>query len=134
MLARHVRRKFSAMICPRCRCGDCARSHRNGVVDFMGTMCGLRPWRCPACELRFYAWTVAIPFARYAHCPRCGNFDLENIPSDRVDQGTLVLLKRFLGFPSYRCDPCRQKFFSILPFRRIVPSMVSVPARKVPVA
>ena len=83
--------------------------------------------------MRFYAWTVAIPFARYAHCPRCGNFDLESVASDRVERGTMILLKRFLGFPSYRCDPCRQRFFSILPFRRIVPSMVSASSRKLTV-
>jgi hypothetical protein len=77
---------------------------------------------------------VAIPFTRYAHCPRCGNFDLQHITRDRVDQGTLPSVKRFLGFPAYRCDPCRQKFFSFLPYRRIVPSMIPAVSRKVPVA
>jgi predicted RNA-binding Zn-ribbon protein involved in translation (DUF1610 family) len=106
------------------------RSHRGGVADFFGTLMGLRPWRCQACEQRFYAWTVAVRFVRYVHCPRCGNFDLEHIASDRVEQGTLTTLKRFLGFPAYRCDPCRQKFFSILPHRRILPSMLSAASRK----
>ncbi len=84
--------------------------------------------------MRFYAWTVAIPFVRYAHFPRCGNFDLQHIVRDRVDQGTLVFLKRFLGFPTYRCEPCRQKFFSMLTYRKIVPSMISEESRNVPVA
>jgi hypothetical protein len=48
--------------------------------------------------------------------------------------GTLVFLKRLLGFPAYRCDPCRQKFFSLLPYRKIVPSMMSEASRNVPVA
>ncbi len=122
------------MICPQCRSADCFRSHRGGASDFFATLIQLRPWRCHACDKRFYAWTVAVPFARYVHCPRCGNFDLQHITRDRVDQGTLPIVKRFLGFPAYRCDPCRQKFFSLLPFRRIVPSMISAAARKVPVA
>lgn len=75
-----------------------------------------------------------MPFARYAHCPRCGNFDLEHISRDRVERGALNALERFLGFPAYRCDPCRQKFFSLLPFRRIVPSMISAASRGVRVS
>jgi uncharacterized protein with PIN domain len=90
----------------------------------------LRPWRCRTCELRFYAWRVAFSFSRYAHCPRCGNFELQHIARERVDEGALLFLKRFFGFPAYRCDPCRQKFFSVRPFRRIVPSMVSVATHK----
>jgi len=77
---------------------------------------------------------VALPFARYAHCSRCGNFDLLHITRDRVDYGTLVFVKRFLGFPAYRCDPCRQKFFSVLPHRKIVPSTLPETSRDVPVA
>jgi hypothetical protein len=77
---------------------------------------------------------VAVPFARYAHCSRCGNFNLQTIARDRVDAGTLVFLKRFLGFRAFRCDPCRQKFFSVLPYRKIVPSMMPESSRNVPVA
>jgi hypothetical protein len=47
-----------------------------------------------------------------------------------VEGGALVFLKRFLGLPAYRCDPCRQKFFSLLPFHRILPSMVPTAAGK----
>lgn len=90
----------------------------------------MRPWRCHTCDKRFYAWRVALAFTRYAHCPRCGNFDLEHISSERVENGTFILLKRFLGFPAYRCDPCRQRFFSVLPFRRILPSMEPTAIRK----
>jgi hypothetical protein len=42
----------------------------------------------------------------------------------------MVFLKRFLGFPAYRCDPCRQRFFSIRPYRRILPSTVPDAHRK----
>jgi len=73
---------------------------------------------------------VAISFAGYAHCPRCGNFDLEHIARDRAGRGARIAVQRFLGFPAYRCDPCREKFFSLRPYRRIVPSMISVTEQK----
>ncbi|HXX20546.1 MAG TPA: hypothetical protein VEJ46_14180 [Candidatus Acidoferrum sp.] len=118
------------MICPQCRSADCYRSHRSGVSDFLCTVVGLRPWRCHTCDLRFYAWRVAAAFAGYAHCPRCGNFDLDHIARERVGEGPLILVQRYLGFPAYRCDPCRQKFFDLRPYRRIVPSMVAVVEQK----
>jgi hypothetical protein len=110
------------MICPQCRSGDCFRSRRRGAADLLATVVRLRPWRCRTCDKRFYAGCVAWPFLRFAHCPRCGNFDLERLPRNRVDRGMLLFAKRFLGFPAFRCAPCRLRFFSIFPPRRIVPS------------
>lgn len=118
---------WSPMICPQCRSVDCFRSHRDGALDFVNTMSGLRPWRCHACDRRFYAWRVATRFQGYAHCPRCGNFDLEHISRERVEDGTLITLKRWLGFPAYRCDPCRHRFFSIRRYRRILPVLLESP-------
>lgn len=117
------------MICPQCRSADCFRSRRGGVVDFFFSIFGLKPWRCHTCNRRFRAHRVAIPFVKYAHCPRCGNFDLERISRERVEEGTFVFLKRHMNFSAYRCDPCRQRFFSVLPYRRILPSMVPEPYR-----
>lgn len=88
----------------------------------MATVIALRPWRCATCDLRFYAWRVAVVFSRYAHCPRCGNFDLQEISRVRVAQGFLRGVKRLFGMPAYRCDPCRLRFFSMRPRRRILPS------------
>ena len=112
------------MICPRCRSADCFRSRRAGPMDyFMRWLIRMSPWRCHTCDYRFRAQLVALRFVLYARCPRCGNFDLEHISRDRVERGTFVYLKRLLGFPAYRCDPCRERFFSVLKFRRILPSM-----------
>jgi hypothetical protein len=119
------------MICPQCRSADCFRSRRAGPVDLALSLIGLKPWRCLTCEFRFYASRVAVSFFGYAHCGRCGNFDLEHIARNRVQNGTLLFAKRFLGFPAYRCDPCREKFYSLRPFRRILPSMISSTERKI---
>ena len=113
------------MICPQCRSADCFRSRRDGLSDFLSSLTGLKPWRCHTCDFRFYAGRVAVAFSRFAHCPRCGNFQLDSIPRERVERGSLLFLRRLLGFPAYRCDPCRERFFSIRPLRRIVPSMAS---------
>lgn len=120
------------MICPQCRSTDCFRSRREGFVDLLWSVWGLRPWRCHTCDMRFRAWRVAVAFERYVHCPRCGNFDLEHISRERVDDGTLLWLKRLLAFPAYRCSPCRERFFSVRRFRRILPSMFySAETRKI---
>ena len=118
------------MICPRCRSAECFRSRRSGAIDFAFTLLACRPWRCHSCERRFYAWRVAISFSHFAHCPRCGNFDIDPIARDRVERGTLILLKRLLNFPAYRCDPCRERFFTIRPYRKILPSSKPRPEHK----
>jgi hypothetical protein len=120
-----LRYDFGAtMICPHCRSDNCFRSHRDGILDYAFSATGLRPWRCHSCDRRFPAWRVAANLERFAHCPRCGNFDIEHISRDRVEDGTLIFLKRWLRFPAYRCDPCRHRFFSVREFRRILPAMV----------
>ena len=65
---------------------------------------------------------MALRFLHLAHCPKCGNFDLDRISRERVDGGTLIFAKRLLRFPAYRCDPCRERFFSIRHSRLILPS------------
>jgi hypothetical protein len=95
------------------------------MLDWLLTLAELRPWRCRACDRRFYAWRVAVRHAFYAHCPNCGNFDLQAIARARVEQGTFLRLKRLLAFPAYRCPSCRERFFSLRPYRQILP--VSIP-------
>src|SRR5215472_11989173 len=111
------------MICPQCRSSECYRLHRGGVFDFTFMLVGLKQWRCHTCDRRFYGRLVAYSFTCYAHCPCCGNLNVDHISRERVDKGTLKALKRWLGVPAYRCDPCRERFFSTLPHRRIVPSI-----------
>jgi hypothetical protein len=43
--------------------------------------------------------------------------DLKRISAEFV-QMPLSSIWRFLGVPAYRCEPCRHKYFSILPMRR----------------
>ncbi len=109
------------MICPGCRRDNCRRSTRRGAEDYLVGLAGLRPWRCRACDLRFYAWAVPVAYAWYAHCALCGSLDLQRIDRKYVTDGVLVWLRRWLQFPAYRCDPCRHRFFSLRPRLRRVP-------------
>ena len=114
----------AGMICPQCRSADCYRSRRSGLTDLFAATVGLKPWRCHTCDYRFRGGRVASAFRRYAHCPRCGNFDLDPISSERVDRDPLRFFKRMLGFAAYRCDLCRERFFTLRPRRKIVPSLI----------
>jgi hypothetical protein len=51
----------------------------------------------------------------------CGNLDLQRISSDH-GTGMFSWLFRLLHFPAYRCAPCRNRFFSVRIYRRIVPT------------
>jgi len=50
----------------------------------------------------------------HAHCPICGNIDVKRISPEHVDT-PLASLWGFIRIPAYRCEPCRHKYFSILP-------------------
>ena len=108
------------MLCPSCQSDSPRRSRRRGVKDYVIGLTLLRPWRCRACDLRFYGWSVPIAYIRYAHCRFCGNMDLQRISREH-GSGTFAWLFRLLHFPAYRCAPCRNRFFSTLVYRRIVP-------------
>jgi len=75
----------------------------------------LLPWKCRACERRFHAWVVPPAFLLKAHCPKCGNLEIDRVARKRVEEGWLARLQRALHLPAYRCDSCRHKFFSLRP-------------------
>jgi hypothetical protein len=75
------------------------------------------PWRCDACEARFYARAVPLRNFFYAHCRICGNLELQRISAEYVP-GTTSIFWRVLQIPALRCEPCRHKFFSVRPLLR----------------
>ncbi len=121
MLSEDFIRSESGLICPACHSDSPRRSRRRSFKDHLIGITMLRPWRCRNCDLRFYAWAVPIAFVGHAHCDMCGNMDLQRI-SREYGTGSFAWLFRLLHFPVYRCAPCRNRFFSILPYRRIVPT------------
>lgn len=116
------------MNCPKCLSDDCRHSQRQGSIDFLPGIAGLRPWRCRECQARFFAWSVATRYVNFAHCGKCGNLDVKRISRDYV-VGSFAWLLRILRLPAYRCGPCRNKFFSIRRHLRVMPSP-QVPARE----
>lgn len=109
------------MICPKCRTEECRRSHREGWRDLLIGLTGLRPWRCRACEARFYAWAVPMPYQRFTHCRLCGNLGVKRISREYVT-GYFAWAWRAMRLPAYRCASCRYKFFSIRRQYRVVSS------------
>jgi hypothetical protein len=75
------------------------------------------PWRCDACEARFYARVVPWRNFLYAHCGFCGNLALQRISAEYVP-GMAAMVGRVLHLPALRCEPCRHKFFSVRPLLR----------------
>jgi len=57
---------------------------------------------------------MPLSHSLHAHCPICGNVSLKRISPDYVNSLTGPLW-RFLRIPAFRCEPCRYKYFSILP-------------------
>jgi hypothetical protein len=78
---------------------------------------GYLPWRCESCEARFRARQMPIRNLYYAHCGICGNLQLQRISAEHVP-GMRAIIGRMLRIPALRCEPCRNKFFSIRPLRR----------------
>jgi hypothetical protein len=119
------------LLCPVCQSDSPRRSRRKSVKDYVVGVTLLRPWRCRDCDARFYAWSAAIPYVRYVHCAMCGNMDLQRISSEH-GAGPFAWLFRLLGFPAYRCAPCRNRFFSLRTYRRIVPTQPPVEKKTEP--
>ena len=44
------------MICPRCKENRAHRSHRSGIVDHLARWFAVKPYRCHACNHRFYVY------------------------------------------------------------------------------
>jgi C4-type Zn-finger protein len=63
---------------------------------------------------------MALNDTFHAHCPVCGNLELQHISPEHV-RGALSLVWRLLGVPALRCEPCRYKYFSVLPLRQTEP-------------
>jgi DNA-directed RNA polymerase subunit RPC12/RpoP len=89
-------------------------------MDYVIGLTGLRPWRCSKCGRRFFARSVALRYAFTVHCQQCGNLAVHRIGREYVT-GSWLSLPRWLHAPAYRCDPCRNRFFSIRKFRPVRP-------------
>jgi len=107
------------MLCPDCKSAICRRSRRRGMQDRVMSAFGFLPWRCGTCQARFYSRTVAIRFLHLVHCPNCGDLDPERVGGDRVLGGMWKTVQRVLRVPAYRCEACRNRFFSLRRFRPV---------------
>lgn len=110
------------MLCPDCKSAVCRRSRRRGVRDRILSVFGFLPWRCGTCESRFMARKVALRFLYTVHCANCGDLDPERLGRERVFGGWWNGIQRILRVPAYRCEACRNRFFSLRLFRPVQPT------------
>jgi hypothetical protein len=103
-----------SMNCPVCQAVVCRRSRRRSALDFVFSAAGVFPWRCSACETRFYARVTPLRRSFYARCDLCGNLELQRISAEKIS-GWMSIAGRWLRVPALRCVPCRYKFFSVRP-------------------
>jgi len=61
----------------------------------------------------------------HAHCPICGNPALKRISSEHVNS-LFGFIWRNLHIPAFRCEPCRHKYFSVLPLRHAAERQVGL--------
>lgn len=115
------------MNCPVCKSKDARRSRRQYTADYLFSVVGVYPWRCRKCDARFHARLMTLTELLHAHCPVCGNPDLKRIAAEHVN-GPFSFLWRWMSIPAYRCEPCRHKYFSILPYRAKEQELVEVPS------
>jgi len=106
------------MICPICKHDGARRSRRQNPVDYVFSVISVYPWRCQSCKARFHARPMPLSHTFHAHCAICGNIDLKRISGDYVETIS-AFVWRTLRIPAFRCDPCRHKFFSILPMYEV---------------
>jgi DNA-directed RNA polymerase subunit RPC12/RpoP len=105
------------MNCPACHSEWIRRSRRRSALDYLFSVASVLPWRCMSCRRRFRARAVPIHYLFYAHCPICGNVDLQRIAPVHVP-GIASALWRILKLPAMRCEFCRHKFFTLRPLLR----------------
>ena len=117
----------SPISCPVCHSSTSRRSKRRSGLDYLFSVAGVLPWRCESCSVRFHARLMPFRTFFYAHCGICGNLDLQRIAAERVP-GVTAILGRILGLPALRCEPCRNKFFSVRPLRREERSAAAAPS------
>jgi hypothetical protein len=60
---------------------------------------------------------MSLSNSLHAHCPICGNLALKRISPEHVD-AVFGFIWRKLHIPAFRCEPCRHKYFSILPLQQ----------------
>ena len=101
------------MTCPICKQNGARRSRRHSLADYVVSMLGILPWRCRECHARFHARLMPLSDALHAHCPHCGNMELQRISPEYVGSS----LASDVGFAGGSLVPLRpmppQVFFPV---------------------
>jgi hypothetical protein len=119
------------LTCPACASTAIRRSRRQSVSELKNMAFGTYPFRCIACNHRFWANIWMWSVWKYAKCPKCLSLDLAtwSRKSQHLNYWKKLLLT--LGARRHRCPRCRCNFVSFRPrwpFSTATPAADPLPA------
>ncbi len=76
---------------------------------------GVYPFRCLACEGRFWVSVWLFSKLGFAKCPKCLGMELTVWPERYFRPSVWRQVAITLGAHRYRCIPCRHNFISFRP-------------------
>lgn len=101
--------------CPNCGSYNICHSHLRTPAERLGSLFGMRRFRCRECRARFAGRAWDLSDLRYVRCPKCLRPDLSLWSESHYRVSASKGLLLFLGARPYRCEYCRHNFVS---FRR----------------
>jgi hypothetical protein len=105
----------TALICPKCGSSSLRRSRRVDVREMTRMMMGIYPFRCNACNDRFWVSVWLFSVWKWAKCPLCLSLNLTNWPKRHYHSSLWTQLLTALGAQKQRCSRCRHNFLSFRP-------------------
>lgn len=103
------------LACPDCGSGSIRLSRRQGIGERGKIALGNYPFRCLACNHRFWANIWLWSVWKYAKCPRCLGLDLTTWTYKMQHLSYWKKLLVTLGAQRHRCARCRCNFVSFRP-------------------
>jgi hypothetical protein len=117
----------AAMTCPACGSCTIRLSRRQNFGELSRMAVGSYPFRCMACNQRFWAniwfWSVL----KYSKCPRCLSLDLITWSHKVQHLSYWKKLQLTLGAKRHRCARCRCNFVSFRPRSPIAVATAATP-------
>ena len=102
----------ASLSCPNCGSSDIRRSRRQGSAELTKMLVGNYPFRCLACNTRFWSNIWLLSAWKYAKCPKCLSLNLTSWPLRSSRPNFFQKLCVTLGAKRHRCTKCRCNFVS----------------------
>jgi hypothetical protein len=102
----------AALKCPNCASADVRRSRRQNASEAIRMSLGNYPFRCLACNTRFWSSIWLLSVWKYAKCPKCLGLTLTTWLLRSSRPTFFQKLCVTFGAKRHRCSRCRCNFVS----------------------